>query len=345
MILLGLLAALYFDGGRRAPAVTLMVVSVVFTCSADIVYYIPSLGETEAAATYAGLAWLAGYVLIGAAGLHRSAVSGTLAEQMTGDSPLRRLQFVGIAVVAMPAAYVVDFLVDGFDPTDWVVLATVNAVVAMLIVLRAAILLRYVASARRHADSAHRLFETVFESAGVGITIGANGVLQRTNGAFQQLLGYSADELAGTHVSSIVHRADLDTIIDAEIVPEGRSTFDRRYMRRDGSVVQTRATLTLSADGTYAIGVFEDVTGKAELEEQQRESQKMEAVGRLAGGIAHDFNNILTVVSGHAELLRDEVEDDARADVEVIVEAAQRAADADAPAADLQPHAARRARP
>jgi two-component system cell cycle sensor histidine kinase/response regulator CckA len=80
---------------------------------------------------------------------------------------------------------------------------------------------------------------------------------------------------------------------------------------------------------TRVWGTQRDVTERRSLEEQLRQSQKMEAVGRLAGGIAHDFNNLLTAILGYAELLTRDVPPDGRARrrVEEIQRAAERAAD------------------
>jgi signal transduction histidine kinase len=69
-----------------------------------------------------------------------------------------------------------------------------------------------------------------------------------------------------------------------------------------------------------------DMAERTRLESQLLQSQKLEAVGRLAGGVAHDFNNLLGVIMGHAELLMAEASDDQRFEIEQILEATQRAA-------------------
>jgi signal transduction histidine kinase len=105
-------------------------------------------------------------------------------------------------------------------------------------------------------------------------------------------------------------------------------SLDKRYVRKDGTAVYTRAHLALDLDDDLGVALIEDATARRELEERLREAQALEAVGKLAGGIAHDFNNLMTAVSGYADLLLHEVADDRqRRRVEAIQDAAARAAD------------------
>jgi nitrogen-specific signal transduction histidine kinase/CheY-like chemotaxis protein len=91
--------------------------------------------------------------------------------------------------------------------------------------------------------------------------------------------------------------------------------------------VDTEVSSRLVSDDNI-VGIVRDVTARKRTEAALRQSQKMEAIGRLAGGVAHDFNNILTAVTGYADLLATEVEDNPAAtqDLAEIREAARRGA-------------------
>jgi PAS domain S-box-containing protein len=105
-----------------------------------------------------------------------------------------------------------------------------------------------------------------------------------------------------------------------------------RIIRPDGTVrwIHDRSFPILSQDGKpYRVaGIAADITERRELEEQLRQAQKMDAVGRLAGGIAHDFNNLLTVIGGYSRTLLDgtAIDDPKRFQLEQVLQASNRAA-------------------
>jgi len=130
-----------------------------------------------------------------------------------------------------------------------------------------------------------------------------------------------------------VHPDDQGWVTTAVRTKQVRGDFDETYriVRPDGAIrwIHHRAVPLRNAAGEVfrIVGTAEDVTEHRQLEEQLRQSQKMDAVGQLAGGIAHDVNNIMTVIQGHGSLLLDQLDGDPRAQsVREVVQAADRAA-------------------
>ncbi|MEP6494430.1 MAG: ATP-binding protein [bacterium] len=155
----------------------------------------------------------------------------------------------------------------------------------------------------------------------------------RWNLAAERLFGWSAPEVLGKPVPFIGddQRASFRRRQQMVAASSGASTEELLRTRRDGSIVSvllsTDCLLDKDQRTTGYIGVATDLTERKLLEEQLRQSQKMEAIGQLAGGVAHDFNNILTVITSCASLLLDDERDaEKREDLQQISIAATRAA-------------------
>ena len=147
-------------------------------------------------------------------------------------------------------------------------------------------------------------------------------------------LGVDADNLVGRHFADFIHPDDLALAAEMFRVA-GDGTFTTatvRALHADGSQVllEAAANLVPGPDGApqHVLATARDVSDRHRLEEQLRQAQKMESVGRLAGGIAHDFNNLLTAIRGYAELLLLDLDEDAaaRESAAQIARAAERAA-------------------
>lgn len=159
------------------------------------------------------------------------------------------------------------------------------------------------------------------------------GIIQYVNPAFERCTGYSRDEARGSDIS-MLDAGDQEDSFRRLVLEELRrgNLWSGRFVnrRKDGSLYENEATVTpvYDSEGELIsfVSVQRDVTDQVNLENQLRQSQKMEAVGQLAGGVAHDFNNILQAIFGSSDLALMETPADwtARQDVEDIIRSAER---------------------
>ena len=184
--------------------------------------------------------------------------------------------------------------------------------------------------ALRQSESRYR---SLVQSAVYGIyRSSVDGRFLDVNPALIHMLGYdSADEVVKLDPQRevFVEPAEHERLLQEFQRTGCLDSAEVRWKRKDGSVITVRlsgraATELDEADQALEI-IAEDITERRALEDQFRQAQKMEAVGRLAGGVAHDFNNLLMVVSGYTEVLMEAL--DQNDPLLVKVQAIQQAAD------------------
>jgi PAS domain S-box-containing protein len=196
--------------------------------------------------------------------------------------------------------------------------------------------------AEQEAQREREYVATVMEASPIGLLVADRaGRFVFANSAAAQLLGVSRDQILGrSHDAPEWELTDFQgDLVPPEELPFARIVRDRRpagadltLSRPDGQRVYLaiKGAPLLGAGGVVDGVVFatEDMTERRELEERFRQSQKLEAVARLAGGVAHDFNNMLAVINSYAELAIQALHerDPLRADVQEILKAGTRAA-------------------
>ena len=165
---------------------------------------------------------------------------------------------------------------------------------------------------RRVSREGEARFRAIFEASAIGIGhFTLEGKIAESNRALEEMLGYSHQELQGMPFARITHPDDLATEerLFAEMITGLRDRYqlEKRYIRKDGAMVGGRLNVSLvrgpGGEPQFAIKMVEDITEHKRAEEALRESQKVEAVGRLVAGLAHDFANLLTGIGILSDLL------------------------------------------
>lgn len=136
------------------------------------------------------------------------------------------------------------------------------------------------------------------------------GFVQYVNPAFESVTGEVYGEVVGKPFNGLLHgqdRSELLTEMNESL--EGGNTWKKRftYQRLDGGSVEVEGTVShvrnRAGETVSYLAIIRDVSHEARLEDQLRQSQKLEAIGTLAGGIAHDFNNTLFAMMGYTDLI------------------------------------------
>ncbi len=191
---------------------------------------------------------------------------------------------------------------------------------------------------RRLAEEALRNSEERYRSLVDGVRdaifkLSPGGMILNLNLAFARITGWRRDEWVGRSFTDLLHPADREKAATAlKKVADGENSgvTEYRILTKSGSyLIGEISTAAQLREGKLIgfLGIARDVTEQKSLEEQLRQTLKLEGLGTLAGGIAHDFNNILAIITGYASFLRRTVVGDEKGarSVDAIETAASRA--------------------
>jgi two-component system, cell cycle sensor histidine kinase and response regulator CckA len=244
----------------------------------------------------------------------------------------------GLFIVACGGTHVMEaittwvpvYVLAGVMKVFTALVSTLTAVVLPFTIPRVLTLVRQAKTSEINRKRFVDLLETAPDAM---VVVNQVGKVVLINARTEKVFGYSREELLGQKIELLVperFRGKANFFFD----PAGRaiaSGMEFTALRKNGGEFPVEVSLSPleTEEGTLVSGAIRDITDRKQAEEDLRQAQKVEGLGRLAGGIAHDFNNILSVILGHCELLGNVIAgaDPSRSGIEQINIAAQRAAD------------------
>jgi two-component system cell cycle sensor histidine kinase/response regulator CckA len=189
---------------------------------------------------------------------------------------------------------------------------------------------------RRRLTEREEFFQLISENvADMIAVVDANGKRLYNSPSYQRVLGYTQEELLAVSSLDQIHPDDRQMVSD--VIAETRRTgagkrIEFRMRHKDGRWVHLESTASVvpgvNGGSARTIVVNREISERRRLEEQLRQAQKMDAIGRLSGGVAHDFNNLLGVIIGYGEILEERIPtaDPLRVSVDQVLAAGRRAA-------------------
>ncbi|GAB4338130.1 MAG: hypothetical protein Kow0037_21880 [Calditrichia bacterium] len=181
-------------------------------------------------------------------------------------------------------------------------------------------ILRDITERKRVQMEINRLASVIEQAGEVVLITDTEGKILYVNKAFQRITGYTPEEAIG-QTPSILASGHHDEKFYKNLwrtIKTGKIWQAEMINRKkDGSEFHVKSLILLIRNPEGEIVNFaqlmRDITQEIHLEEQVRQSQKMEAIGKLAGGVAHDFNNLLTVINGYSEILQASLPENSKA--------------------------------
>ncbi|MCD4650165.1 MAG: PAS domain S-box protein [Candidatus Cloacimonetes bacterium] len=197
----------------------------------------------------------------------------------------------------------------------WLLGTFVLITLIVIFVVRTSYLKKRLAHSIIAKEERERLMSAIEQAAEAVVITDDKAIIQYVNPAFERITGYTYDDAIGQN-PRILKSGKHDYAFYRELwdtLTQGKAWTGRfENRKKDGMLYTEEATISPVRDTSGKtinyVAVKRDITEEIKLEEQFRQAQKMESIGRLAGGVAHDFNNMLGVILGYTELVIEQVD-------------------------------------